>query len=29
MKPCQRFNPLQCINARQSVPAISDSLWRP
>ncbi|EEY7600727.1 positive regulator for repZ translation, partial [Escherichia coli] len=24
MKPCQRFNPLQCINARQSVPAISD-----
>ncbi|CAM3244064.1 positive regulator for repZ translation [Escherichia coli] len=29
MKPCQRFNPLQCINARHSVPAISDSLWRP
>ncbi|EEV5553461.1 TPA: positive regulator for repZ translation [Escherichia coli] len=29
MKPYQRFNPLQCINARQSVPAISDSLWRP
>ncbi|EAB5458053.1 positive regulator for repZ translation [Escherichia coli] len=28
MKPCQRFNPSQCINARQSVPAISDSLWR-
>ncbi|RCZ02253.1 positive regulator for repZ translation, partial [Escherichia coli] len=27
MKPCQRFNPSQCINARHSVSAISDSLW--
>ncbi|AUF79777.1 positive regulator for repZ translation [Escherichia coli] len=28
MKPCQRFNPSQCINARHSVSAISDSLWQ-